>query len=64
MASIKINNLQLAGADLFNDSEGYLNELTNDELILTKGGLTPALGWGIVITVAVYKGYRDGTADR
>ena len=65
MASIKIANLQPAGADLFNDSEGYLNELTNDELILNKGGATPALlGWGIVAAVAAFQGYRAGTADR
>ena len=39
MASIKINNLQSAGSDLFNDSESYLNELKNQELYLVNGGL-------------------------
>ena len=38
MASIKIANLQPAGADLFNDSENYLNELTESELIDSNGG--------------------------
>lgn len=66
MASIKINNLQPAGADLFNDSEGYLSELTTDELTLTQGGGTPALavGWAIIAAAAAFKGYRDGKADR
>ena len=41
MASIKINNLQLAGADLFNDSESYLNELNESELSFTNGGSSP-----------------------
>ena len=38
MASIKINNLQPAGTDLFNDSQNYLNELNNQELELVHGG--------------------------
>ena len=41
MASIKINDLQLNGSDLFNDSESYLNELTQSELIDNHGGSTP-----------------------
>ena len=58
MASIKITNLQPAGADFFNDSEGYLNELTTDELILTNGGATPAVA--IVTAVAWAAGYAYG----
>ena len=38
MASIKINNLQPAGSDLFNDSESYLSELKNQELDIVSGG--------------------------
>ncbi|MEH1853589.1 MAG: hypothetical protein V7L11_18395 [Nostoc sp.] len=32
MATIKINNLNAAGSELFTDSESYLNELTEKEL--------------------------------
>ena len=38
MASIKIKNLQPAGSDLFNDSESFMNELTESELIDSNGG--------------------------
>jgi hypothetical protein len=41
MAIIKINNLNTAGFDLFNDSESYLNDLTDDEMSLTQGGSSP-----------------------
>ena len=50
MASIKINNLQPAGSDLFSDSENYLNELNDQELDLVNGGFfTPS----ITITVPI-----------
>ena len=51
MASIKIDNLQPTGSDLFNDSESYLNELNNQELELVNGGSTIELS--IIITVTV-----------
>ncbi len=38
MASIKISELHPAGSDLFQDSESFLNELTEDELGLEGGG--------------------------
>ena len=38
MATIKISDLHPTGADLFQDSENYLNELTDEELDLTQGG--------------------------
>ncbi|GBF80653.1 hypothetical protein [Aphanothece sacrum] len=39
MAQIKINDISLAGSDLFSDSESYLTELSHDsELDNTKGG--------------------------
>jgi lactobin A/cerein 7B family class IIb bacteriocin len=41
MATIKIHNLNAAGSELFNDSESYLNELTDEEMNMTNGGLTP-----------------------
>ena len=46
MASIKINNLQPAGTDLFNDSESYLNELKNQELDVVSGG---SMTWTIIV---------------
>ncbi|WP_138499833.1 hypothetical protein [Nostoc sp. PA-18-2419] len=57
MATIKINNLNASGSDLFNDSESFLNELTEDELNVTKGGSTPFC-ITIVVSVVVYGKYR------
>jgi hypothetical protein len=42
MADIAISNLHATGADLFADSESYLNELTEAELSSTKGGFSPS----------------------
>lgn len=39
MASIKISNLQPAGSEFFNDSESFMSELTDSELVNTQGGL-------------------------
>ena len=50
MASIKINNLQPAGSNLFNDSESYLSELTETELNTNNGGLIPTV---VIVTVVV-----------
>ena len=41
MAKITISELRPAGADLFDGSESFLQELTDTELVATKGGLTP-----------------------
>jgi hypothetical protein len=38
MAFIKINELRPAGSELFQDSESYLNELSEQELSATFGG--------------------------
>lgn len=40
MANITISELRPAGTELFLDSESFINELTNEELNLNKGGLT------------------------
>ncbi|MBD2002729.1 MULTISPECIES: hypothetical protein [Cyanophyceae] len=37
MATIKITNLYSTGSELFQDSESYLNDLTNEEMNLTGG---------------------------
>ncbi|PHJ66952.1 hypothetical protein VF14_33340 [Nostoc linckia z18] len=58
MATIKINNLSPVGSELFQDSESFLNELTDTELA-TRGGLlsitlplTPTLSltWTYTVT--------------
>ena len=38
MAKIKIKDIKSTGADLFNDSESFMNELSNDELEQAMGG--------------------------
>ena len=55
MALIKINNLQPAGTDLFNDSENYLNELSNQELELVNGGksIISSITIPIIITITI-----------
>ena len=51
MATIKINNLNTAGFDLFNDSESYLNDLTDDEMSLTQGGSSILCYYGIMASM-------------
>lgn len=38
MADIKLNDLQSAGSEFFADNEGYLNDLSEDELTVWGGG--------------------------
>lgn len=38
MANIKVNDIKPAGAELFADSEGYLDELKSDEISNVLGG--------------------------
>jgi hypothetical protein len=45
MATIKITNLYSTGSELFQDSESYLNEVTDEEMTL--GG-----GFGFTIAVS------------
>ncbi|KYC38060.1 hypothetical protein WA1_37535 [Scytonema hofmannii PCC 7110] len=40
MSNIEIKNLQLAGSELFQDSESYLNEMSDREVWSVQGGLT------------------------
>ncbi|RAQ48795.1 hypothetical protein B9S53_01950 [Arthrospira sp. O9.13F] len=56
MANITISDLRPAGADLFSDSESYLNEISDSELNTTNGGA------GAIITfmIVTYLGYRHG----
>jgi hypothetical protein len=43
MAKITISELQPVGFQLFEDSESFLQELTDVELDANKGGITPLL---------------------
>ena len=52
MALIKINNLQPAGTDLFNDSESFMNELNSQELELVNGGKS-IICTTVVITITI-----------
>jgi hypothetical protein len=48
MATIAISELRPAGADLFDGSESFMMELSDDELEVTGGG-TPAVLVGLAI---------------
>jgi hypothetical protein len=39
MANINISDLRPTGADLFSDSEGYMNDLNDNELGTVNGGI-------------------------
>ena len=53
MANINISDLSPAGADLFLDSESYLNDLTEGEMTNTLGGVLPL----VYIGIGLYMGY-------
>jgi hypothetical protein len=38
MAKLKINELKVTGSELFEDSETFLTELTNEEIATAMGG--------------------------
>jgi hypothetical protein len=50
MANIKLHDLSPVGSEFFQDSESFLNELTNDELVGVQGGL---LSITLTITVTI-----------
>jgi hypothetical protein len=49
MANIAISDLCPTGANLFQDSESFLNNLTDEELNNTHGGII----WTVVIATAI-----------
>ena len=54
MATIKISNLHPTGTELFSDSESYMNELDDGELVNVNGGFsTPICTVPISITIPV-----------
>jgi hypothetical protein len=65
MATIKICDLHPTGADLFQDSENYLNELTDEELDLTQGGktgsvvITIASKWSVIFSIGISHRYSE-----
>ena len=48
MATIAISDLNTPGLDLFQDSESFLNELTEDELNMTRGGWWVKILWSAI----------------
>jgi hypothetical protein len=44
MASIEISNLHPIGSELFQDSESFLNELTDQEMWSVEGGILSMFG--------------------
>jgi hypothetical protein len=50
MANITISDLRPAGADLFQDSESFLNELTHQEIGDVKGGILVLCTTTVVIS--------------
>lgn len=53
MAAIRINDLQ-AGFDLISDQETYLNELTDEEFRITKGGSPTTPVCTVIATVVAF----------
>jgi hypothetical protein len=53
MATIAISDLSITGLDLFSDSESYMNELSDGDMVGIKGGGTPVITLTIAYTVAV-----------
>ncbi|RUT10211.1 hypothetical protein DSM106972_007060 [Dulcicalothrix desertica PCC 7102] len=60
MATIKISNLRPTGAELFSDSESYMNELGDSELVSVNGGLTSPL----CIVTAIRVGYAAARSSQ
>ncbi len=48
MANINISDLRPAGADLFSDSESYLHDLTEGEMMNALGGWHVRILWSAV----------------
>jgi hypothetical protein len=60
MAKLKINELKVTGSELFEDSETFLTELTNEEIATAMGGriYSPTVGTTtIIISISPYSPY-------
>jgi hypothetical protein len=60
MSTINIQDIKVAGSDLFFDDETYLNELSHDELSSAKGGITPTVAGTLALAGAFVLGYNIG----
>ena len=63
MANITISNLSFDGSDLFMDSEGFMNDLSEDELVITWGATGPSSPFcvaGLLALAGAIIGYRAG----
>jgi hypothetical protein len=66
MASITISDLRPAGTDLFQDSESFLHELTEQEVGDVLGGLLGRFDWSILlchITIGHGNGNGNGNGN-
>jgi hypothetical protein len=63
VASIRINDLNVVGANLLSDEESFLNELSDDQSGLTHGGVTPFLALGLAAAWASYQVGRNHRAE-
>jgi hypothetical protein len=58
MANIKVKDLiSIAGTDLFNDSESFMRDLSDDELDLQGGGFWFAAVTVVMISAALHDAY-------
>lgn len=61
MATINISDLYSTGSELFSDSESYMNELKNEELLSINGGTSTLLcssATCVIISVVSYYTYK------
>ncbi|TVP63779.1 MAG: hypothetical protein EA343_06855 [Nodularia sp. (in: Bacteria)] len=58
MSTINIQDIKVAGSDLFFDEETYLNELSHDEIGAAKGGITPTVAGTIALSSAFVLSYN------
>ena len=61
MGNINISDLRPAGADLFLDSESYLNDLTEGEMTNTLGGRRQWSRWWCSCRCCWYRGKASGS---
>jgi hypothetical protein len=60
MATIAIPDLSIAGLDLFSDSESYVDELSDNDITVIKGGFLPyfisgAVSFAVGVTYSYYR---------
>jgi hypothetical protein len=63
MANISVYDLRPAGADLFDGSENYLQELSDIEINYTTGGIWPVLFTISLLILCAGPGGCDGNGN-